>query len=273
MTTVSDLWPQVPSMTYEELRKLAWVVTATDITAILGLQDSLGSQFQLGPLVIRSGDYIFAADSLKELQPGGLYPQELGELVESMGASFEVIPFDAAAAALPSDGGREEGSIEPWVQPQGSHDAYPLYWMVSHEGYDYRSLVNFNVWEPSPQSTLWEVYPDPGPLPWVQPTGSSDAYDVGDLVTHTYPGRMETLWESKIPSNTTEPGGDSTFDRWWKPLDEVPPEGPQPWQQPVPGAWPAYPLGAQVTHNGSTWTCSYEQNVWEPGVYGWEAFP
>lgn len=257
-------------MTDAELKKLAWVVVAADIPALLTLQDSLGSHFRLAPRVIDNGNYIFGADLLKELQPGGLYPQELGELVDSMGDSFEVVPFTDAAAALPSAGGRTEGPVEPWVQPLGSHDAYPLHWAVSHNGFDYRSLVNFNVWEPSPQSTLWAIFPDPGPLPWVQPTGAANAYAIGAVVSHTVPGRDITIWRSNIAGNTTEPGGDGTFDRWWAPLNEAPVVGPQPWRQPVLGAWPAYQLGAQVTHQGSTWTCTFEQNVWEPGVFGWD---
>ena len=40
------------------------------------------------------------------------------------------------------------------------------------------------------------------------------------------------------------------------------------WVQPT-GAHDAYPLGAQVTHNGKTWTSTVAANVWEPGVYGW----
>lgn len=42
-----------------------------------------------------------------------------------------------------------------------------------------------------------------------------------------------------------------------------------PWVQPT-GAHDAYALGAQVTHNGSTWTSTVDDNVWEPGVFGWE---
>ena len=32
----------------------------------------------------------------------------------------------------------------------------------------------------------------------------------------------------------------------------------------------AYPLGAKVSHNEKHWTSTVENNVWEPGVYGWE---
>ena len=59
--------------------------------------------------------------------------------------------------------------------------------------------------------------------PWVQPTGAQDAYAVGDRVTHDRPADGGAIWlfESKIPANTTEPGRDGTFDRWWEPVEAV----------------------------------------------------
>lgn len=55
---------------------------------------------------------------------------------------------------------------------------------------------------------------------WVQPVGAIDAYAVGELVTHDNPNDSSNIWvyESSIPANTTEPGRDSTFDRWWEPI-------------------------------------------------------
>lgn len=41
------------------------------------------------------------------------------------------------------------------------------------------------------------------------------------------------------------------------------------WTQPL-GAADAYQVGDIVEHNGQNWTCTCENNVWEPGVYGWE---
>lgn len=41
------------------------------------------------------------------------------------------------------------------------------------------------------------------------------------------------------------------------------------WSQPV-GAVDTYPLGAKVSHNGKKWVSTAANNVWEPGVYGWE---
>lgn len=45
--------------------------------------------------------------------------------------------------------------------------------------------------------------------------------------------------------------------------------GPEEWVQPT-GAHDAYALEAIVAHNGKTWESTVEDNVWEPGVYGWK---
>ena len=41
------------------------------------------------------------------------------------------------------------------------------------------------------------------------------------------------------------------------------------WVQPI-GAHDAYGLGAKVSHNGKHWISTINNNVYEPGVYGWE---
>ena len=40
------------------------------------------------------------------------------------------------------------------------------------------------------------------------------------------------------------------------------------WVQPT-GSTDAYAQGAKVTHNEKHWTSDVDNNVWEPGVYGW----
>ena len=39
------------------------------------------------------------------------------------------------------------------------------------------------------------------------------------------------------------------------------------WEQ--PDSTNPYMKGDKVTHNGSTWVSDVDNNVWEPGVYGW----
>lgn len=41
-----------------------------------------------------------------------------------------------------------------------------------------------------------------------------------------------------------------------------------PWEQPE--STNPYMTGDKVIHNGSTWVSSIDNNIWEPGVYGWE---
>ena len=41
-----------------------------------------------------------------------------------------------------------------------------------------------------------------------------------------------------------------------------------PWEQ--PNSTNPYMKGDKVTHNGSMWVSLIDNNVWEPGVYGWE---
>ena len=39
------------------------------------------------------------------------------------------------------------------------------------------------------------------------------------------------------------------------------------WEQ--PDSTNPYSTGDKVTHNGKTWVSDVDNNVWEPGVYGW----
>ena len=40
------------------------------------------------------------------------------------------------------------------------------------------------------------------------------------------------------------------------------------WSQPISSA-DAYMLNAETMHNGYVWVSDYDNNVWEPGVFGW----
>lgn len=53
---------------------------------------------------------------------------------------------------------------------------------------------------------------------------------------------------------------------WAKVL--IPDPGTIPeWEQ--PDSTNPYKKGDKVTHNGKTWVSDYDNNVWEPGVFGW----
>lgn len=48
--------------------------------------------------------------------------------------------------------------VENWEQPTGAHDAYNIGDHVMHNGVEWVSLVNGNVWEPTESvPTLWEM--------------------------------------------------------------------------------------------------------------------
>jgi chitodextrinase len=144
-----------------------------------------------------------------------------------------------------------------WRQPTGAHDAYPLGWTVTHKGTRWVSTLNSSVWEPG--VTGWDPITVGAPAPWLQPLGSHDAYSNGDVVTH-----KGKTWLSTYDYNVWEPG----VSGW---TEQVPGGGIPAWVQPL-GAQDAYPLNAEVTHNGKYWRASVNANVWEPGVYGWMEF-
>lgn len=75
------------------------------------------------------------------------------------------------------------------------------------------------------------------------------------------------LWRC-LQAHTSQPGWepDVAPSLWAKVL--IPDETVIPeWEQ--PDSTNAYMAGDNVTHNGKTWVSDIDNNVWEPGVYGW----
>ena len=91
---------------------------------------------------------------------------------------------------------------------------------------------------------------------------ADSAYTVGQ-----YRKYAEKLYRC-IQAHTSQAGWepDAAASLWAVAAD--PAEQWPDWSQPV-GAYDAYALGAQVSHNGVHWTSSVAANTWEPGVYGW----
>ena len=76
-------------------------------------------------------------------------------------------------------------SGQPWVQPQGAHDAYPLGWKVTHQNRVWKSLIAANTTEPGSDPRWWDditvTPPGGGGLTgWV----AGKAYAVNGLVVH-----------------------------------------------------------------------------------------
>lgn len=59
---------------------------------------------------------------------------------------------------------------------------------------------------------------------------------------------------------------------YWKRVDAPNEEGIYEWSQPY-GATDCYQTGDKVTYQSATWTSAINNNVWAPGVYGWEKDP
>ena len=53
----------------------------------------------------------------------------------------------------------------------------------------------------------------------------------------------------------------------WVRVDDPSIEWPE-WIQPI-SSTDAYPMNAKVSHNDQHWVSIVDNNVWEPGVYGW----
>ena len=105
----------------------------------------------------------------------------------------------AALDALAATASAAHAEGEPWVQPTGAHDAYPLGATVTHGGKTWQALIPFCVWEPGVSG--WRERVAEGYPAWVQPTGGHDAYPVGAIVTHA-----GQTWQSTAAANVWQPG-------------------------------------------------------------------
>ena len=122
--------------------------------------------------------------------------------------------------------------IPEWRQPLGAHDAYPVGYEVTLAGDLYVNERPANVSQPGTFDSGWTLIEEsssetePEIAQWNQPGsvnpegGVYPAYNTNDEVIHDNPNDGGNIWvyRSKIDSNTTEPGRDGTFDRWWEPV-------------------------------------------------------
>lgn len=94
---------------------------------------------------------------------------------------------------------------------------------------------------------------------WV--TGT--AYDAGFKVQ--FGGALYRCLTAHTSQNGWTPTAAPSL--WAKVL--IPDENTVPaWEQ--PDSTNPYMKGDRVIHNGNTWVSTVDNNVWEPGVYGWE---
>jgi hypothetical protein len=154
-----------------------------------------------------------------------------------------------------------------WVQiagadlgEPGAESGFPVGALVYHLGIVWNSRTQFNVNEPRNDGV---------PTTWSRADGR-----------HVVPAG----WEYQPDEDLTDDDGAT----WWRvvqatsfapsafPAAYVQIDGPggdplpttPQWIQPL-GALDAYQLGEVVFHNNKTWQSAYNNNVWEPGVFGW----
>ncbi len=90
----------------------------------------------------------------------------------------------------------------------------------------------------------------------------SISYTTGNL--RRYNGTLYRCVQDHTSQEGWEP--DKAASLWSATSD---PAEPWPeWSQPI-GAHDAYSAGDQVSHNGKHWISDHDNNVWEPGTYGW----
>ncbi len=89
------------------------------------------------------------------------------------------------------------------------------------------------------------------------------AYTVGAFVA--YEGNLYKCVQAHTSQETWEPTMAVSL---WSKAGDPTVEYPE-WSQPV-GAHDAYALGDKVAHNDKQWISTVDNNVWEPGVYGWD---
>lgn len=93
--------------------------------------------------------------------------------------------------------------------------------------------------------------------------GNGVHYDSGSRVR--YRGNLFKCLSSHESQSDWDP--ESAPSLWAKVLNPDPEVIPE-WEQ--PSSVNPYMTGDKVTHNGKTWVSIIDNNVWEPGVYGWE---
>lgn len=93
--------------------------------------------------------------------------------------------------------------------------------------------------------------------------GDTISYEVGTRLY--YDGDLYKVLQAHTSQNAWNPkDSPSLFAKVLIPDPQVIPE----WEQPE--STNPYMTGDKVTHNGKTWISTVDNNVWEPGVYGWD---
>lgn len=92
--------------------------------------------------------------------------------------------------------------------------------------------------------------------------GNGHTYAVGDRIKYG-----ENLYDCLQHHTSQEEWNPVDAPSLWAKVLIPGPEIPE-WEQ--PSSTNPYKLGDKVRHNGKVWISVVDNNVWEPGVYGWD---
>ena len=88
-------------------------------------------------------------------------------------------------------------------------------------------------------------------------------YTTGQIRRHKDGNLYKCLSDHTSQEDWTPDASPSLWVKVSDPTEEWP-----AWSQPV-SALDTYPAGAKTSHNGKHWISDLDNNVWEPGQYGW----
>ena len=150
----------------------------------------------------------------------------------------------------------DDGEPEPVIPPTNAELASSLASVQSASAVAFVALCEVGTLDTVTASEHADLF-----SPWAYPI----AYTVGQL--RCYNGKLYRCVQAHTSQADWTP--DTAASLWSVAAD--PAEEWPAWSQPV-GAHDAYAKGAKVNHNGKHWTSNVDNNVWEPGVYGWAEY-
>ena len=212
------------------------------------------------------------ANVLDEFSRTAVVLKEENTSMQTAGVAQIKAYCEATSNAPMADVGVFASGVEEW-KPNTEYKLNDLFTYQGNMGYVKQpTLTSLGVYPPFSVGTeaLYGARPKPdadGIYPYVYNMGIYEGMLVRDddgvlyrSITGTQERPTELLYHPKyVPTllEKVEEGG-----------EEAPSEEYPEWVRPT-GAHDAYAQGAKVSHNGKKWTSNVENNVWEPGVYGW----
>ena len=134
------------------------------------------------------------ARAVANLHPSSQALKRIADDIADLGLDDDTVTPIAPSGTYGHD------DLPQWAQPTGAHDTYPKGEWVADGGVAWVSIVDDNAHRPGDSGWRPAVAPGDDYPAWVQPTGSHDAYQAGDRVTHN--GKN---WESDVDGNSWEP--------------------------------------------------------------------